>query len=166
MCILILSFVLSSPRCIIIHTTTRKEAAKTNMMIVQAKLQECITSSQMNSFDRLSNLFAGVNNDANVSENVDEREDDEDVVMLTSASSAGKRSSSRGGKDASKIPTKKTTKMTGQYGDRTSRKMGEKKSRKDGSTSSSRGRGRSIEGRRSGRSSSKKRGSGKKLATI
>jgi hypothetical protein len=137
------------------------------MAIVQSKLLECITSSQLNSFDRLSNLFAGVNNDTNTADIVDEKEkDDEDVVMLVSDKSTGKKSSSRAGKDISKIPTKKTTKMTGQYGDRTSRKMGEKKSRKDGCTSSSRGQGRSIEGRRSGRSSSKKRGSGKKLATI
>ncbi len=137
------------------------------MAIVQSKLLECIASSQLNSFDRLSNLFAGVNNDTNTADIADgKEEDDEDVVMLTSGISTGKRSSSRGGKDASKIPTKKTTKMTGQYGDKTSRKMGEKMSRKDGgSTRSSRGRGRSIEGR-SGRSSSKKRGSGKKLATI
>jgi hypothetical protein len=136
------------------------------MAIVQSKLQECIASTQLNSFDRLSNLFAGVNNDTITADIADgKEEDDEDEVMLTSGISAGKRSSSRGGKDASKIPAKKTTKMTGQYGDKTSRKMGEKKSRKEGSTSS-RGRGRSFEGRQTGRSSSKKRGSGKKLATI
>jgi hypothetical protein len=136
------------------------------MAIVQSKLQECIASTQLNSFDRLSNLFAGVNNDTITADIADgKEEDDEDEVMLTSGISAGKRSSSRGGKDASKIPAKKTTKMTGQYGDKTSRKMGEKKSRKEGSTSS-RGRGRSFEGRQTGRSSSKKRSSGKKLATI
>jgi len=137
------------------------------MAIVQSKLQDCIASTQLNSFDRLSNLFAGVSNDTNTADIADgKEEDDEDEVMLTSGISTGKRSSSRGGKDASKIPAKKMTKMTGQYGDKTSRKMGEKKSRKEGSSSSSRGRGRSFEGRQTGRSSSKKRGSGKKLATI
>ncbi len=135
------------------------------MAIVQSKLQECISSSQLNSFDRLSKLFSGNNNDTDAADNSGEKEeDDEDVVMLTSENSTRKRSNFRGGKDASKIPTKKITKMTGQYGDRTARKMGERKSRKDGSSS---GRGRSIEGRQAGRrSSSKKRGTGKKLATI
>ena len=138
------------------------------MAIVQSKLQECITSSQLNSFERLAKLLSGNNNDTNSADiGGEKKEDDEDVVMLTSEISAGKNSSSRGGKDASKIPTKKMTKMTGQYGDKTSRKMGEKKSRKDCSTGSGRGRDRSIEGRHAGRrSSSKKRGSGKKLATI
>jgi hypothetical protein len=139
------------------------------MTIVQEKLNQCVNSGQMNSFDRLSNLFAGVDNNNNnnnptPTDGVVEDEDD-DVDMISNGTRT--KSSSTLGKDESKIPTKKSkskgNKHTGQYGDKTARKMGERKSRND-RTSGGSSRGRSLEGRRF-RSSSKKR-SGKKLATI
>ena len=141
------------------------------MEIVQAKLQECINSGQLNSFDRLSNLFSGKSNNAPKQYNAgDNASDDGDVVMNGDL----KSTLSGAGKDASKIPTKKSNSqkhsiqkmMTSQYGDRTSRKISEKKHRPEKPG----GRGRSgvklvAQGRL--RSSSKKRGgSGKKLASI
>jgi hypothetical protein len=116
------------------------------MDVIQAKLQECVNSGQMNSFDRLSNLFAGNTQQAA----------DGDVQMNTE------------GKDESKIPARKSTsakialkKMEGQYGDKTTRKVGERRQKE---RSRGRSRGPSLEGRKQ-RSSSKKR-SGKKLAVI
>ncbi len=146
-------------------TTTEKDAAKATMTIVQEKLQLCVKSGQMNSFDRLSNLFAGggINKPAPTDE--DGENEDDDVDML----GTGTRNESLSvGKDDSKIPMKKSKSksskhISGQYGDKTPRKMGERKSRND-RTSGSSSRGRSLEGRRF-RSSSKK-GSGKKLATL
>ena len=122
------------------------------MDTVQAKLQECINSGQLNSFDRLSNLFAGNSE----TDGVDDAMDTNTIPM----------------KDESKIPAKKSSArkhpMTGMYGDKRSTKVAEKKYRKErtsaGSTTPRRGRGASrIEGRAQ-RSSSKKRG--KKMATI
>ena len=127
----------------------------------------------MNSFDRISNLFAG--NTTNTINNTDATtttndEGDDDVVM-TSTSGV----SNNNGKDASKIPTKKSSKCTkktmvgysqkmiGQYGDQTRKKVSEKRSkvRTSNGGSSRRGRsasrGRSGDGRSGGlRSSSKK----------
>lgn len=148
--------------------TIGTEAANANMTIVQAKLQECIQSTQLNSFDRLSNLFAGVNNDDSCAVHImndgkKDDDEDEDVDMLMGDTAAVKKSRAAStGKDVSKIPTKKTTRMVGQYGDKTARKMGDKRGRKNGIQTI---RGCSIE-RRAGRSSSKKRGNGKKLAMI
>ena len=151
----------------------QQEAAKANQAIVQAKLQQCINSGQLNSFDRISNLFAG--NTTNTINNTDATtttndEGDDDVVM-TSTSGV----SNNNGKDASKIPTKKSSKSTkktmvgysqkmiGQYGDQTRKKVSEKRSkvRTSNGGSSRRGRsasrGRSGDGRSGGlRSSSKK----------
>jgi hypothetical protein len=121
------------------------------MDTIQAKLQECINSGQLNSFDRLSNLFAGKS----------EADGDDDAMETNIAM-----------KDESKIPTKKSSTkkhpITGMYGDKRSTKVAERKFRKErtaaGSSTPSRGRGASrIEGRVK-RSSSKKRG--KKMATI
>lgn len=119
------------------------------MDVIQAKLQECIESGQLNSFDRLSNLFAGRSETQQTA--------DEDVEMRNSE-----------GKDASKIPAKKSnsakiklSKMEGQYGDKTSRKVSEKRQKEH---SRGRSRGASLESRKL-RSSSKKR-NGKKLAVI
>jgi hypothetical protein len=135
------------------------------MAIVQEKLQQCVNSGQMNSFDRLSNLFAGNENNNTAPTDGAVEDEDDDVDMLTHG--AGNKSSNMG-KDESKIPTKKSKSkgskhITGQYGDKTAKKVGERKSRKD-RTSGGSSRGRSLEGRRF-RSSSKKR-SGKKLASI
>jgi hypothetical protein len=144
-------------------TTTEQDAAKATMTIVQEKLQQCVNSGQMNSFDRLSNLFAG--DDINKPAPTDEDVEDDDVDMI----GTGTRNESLSvGKDESKIPMKKSKSksskhISGQYGDKTPRKMGERKSRND-RTSGGSSRGRSLEGRRF-RSSSKK-GSGKKLATV
>ena len=119
----------------------------------------------MNSFDRISNLFAGVDNKENstTADGIDDEEEDADMTNIDTRD----KSSSTMGKDESKIPTKKSkmnsNKYTGQYGDKTSRKMGERKSRQDRISGGS-SRGRSLEGRRQ-RSSSKKR-SGKKLAML
>jgi hypothetical protein len=117
------------------------------MDTIQAKLQECINSGQLNSFDRLSNLFAGKS----------EADGDDDTMETNIAM-----------KDESKIPTKKSSTkkhpITGMYGDKRSTKVAERKFRKERSSTPSRGRGASrIEGRVK-RSSSKKRG--KKMATI
>eukprot|EP00804_Cyclotella_cryptica_P002131 CCRYP_006548-RA/>CCRYP_006548-RA protein AED:0.06 eAED:0.06 QI:223/1/1/1/1/1/2/129/153 len=135
------------------RNTIGAEAAKTNMEIIQAKLQQCVNSGQLNSFDRLSNLFAGKGDTQQTAV-----EESDDIEM----------SNADAEKDSSKIPSKKSSsqkhslrKMAGQYGDKTSRKLSEKRQRQGG-------RGRStevkLEGRKQ-RSSSKKR-SGKKLATI
>lgn len=128
----------------------KQEAAKANMEIIQAKLQECVNSGQLNSFDRLSNLFAGKSDTQQAA-----TEDSEDVEM---------RGTNEAGKDASKIAKKSSSHkhaMEGQYGNKTARKLSEKRQK-------NRGRGRSagvkLEGRKL-RSSSKKR-SGKKLAMI
>ncbi|KAL7516063.1 hypothetical protein ACHAWX_001116 [Stephanocyclus meneghinianus] len=135
------------------RNTIGAEAAKTNMDIIQAKLQQCVNSGQLNSFDRLSNLFSGNGNTQQT-----RMEESGDIKMRDADAE----------KDASKIPAKKSSspkhslrKMVGQYGDKTARKTSEKKQRQGG-------RGRSsavkLEGRKQ-RSSSKKR-SGKKLASI
>lgn len=131
-----------------------KDAAKANMDIVQAKLQQCVNSGQLNSFDRLSNIFAG-----NANETAPQTETaDNDIEMRNTAE----------GKDSSKIPVKKSStaklavsKMERQYGDKTSRKLAEKRQKERGR---GRSRGASLDGRKQ-RSSSKKR-SGKKLAVI
>ncbi|KAL7503297.1 hypothetical protein ACHAXN_001374 [Cyclotella atomus] len=130
------------------RNTIGTQAAKASMDVIQAKLQECVSSGQLNSFDRLSNLFAGRG---------DTQQTDGDVEMRNAE-----------GKDASKIPAKKSTsaklalsKMEGQYGDKTSRKVGEKRQKERGR---GRSRGPSLESRKL-RSSSKKR-NGKKLAVI
>lgn len=129
-----------------------KDVANQNMNTIQAKLQECINSGQLNSFDRLSNLFAGKT----------ETDGDDDAMDTNTISM----------KDESKIPAKKSSTkkhpMTGMYGDKRSTKVAEKKYRKErtaaGSTTPKRGRGASRIESRAKRSSSKKRG--KKLATI
>ena len=131
--------------------TIVKDAANKNMDTIQAKLQECINSGQLNSFDRLSNLFAGKS----------EADGDSADAMETNIQM----------KDESKIPTKKASSkkhpMTGMYGDKRSKKVAERKMKREKTAAGSttpRGRGASrIEGRVK-RSSSKKRG--KKLATI
>ena len=120
------------------------------MATVQEKLQECINSGQMNSFERLSRAFAG--EDAATRGGGDGGGDD---VAMADAAVAGK--------DAAKVPAKKAKaskhqQPVGMYGDKTSKKVGEKRFRRGRNTGRS-----SVEGRR--RSSSKKR-SGKKLATI
>ena len=123
------------------------------MELIQAKLQQCVNSGQMNSFDRLSSLFAG-----KVDTQQTTVEESDDIEMRNADAE----------KDSSKIPAKKSSsqkhslrKMVGQYGDKTARKVTEKRHRQGG-------RGRSstvkLEGRNQ-RSSSKKR-SGKKLARI
>lgn len=132
------------------------------MAIVQAKLQECVNSGQMNSFDRISNLFAG-NAASSATDAAADGAMDEDVAMNPIAT-----------KDSSKVPVRKSRSSkasgAGMYGDKTSKKVAEKNYRRSrtsaGSSDGGRGRsrGRSIEGRKL-RSSSKKR-SGKKLATI
>ena len=119
-------------------------------------MQECINSGQMNSFDRLSNLFSGKGN--NTSNTADAGEDgDEHMMNATSAE----------GKDPAKVPTKKAkslkhSKLTGQYGDKTTRHVGTNKyrTRRAATARGGEGRGRSagkksLEGRRA-RSSSKK----------
>ena len=139
---------------------------------MQAKLQQCINSGQLNSFDRISNLFAGTTSTTinNTDATTTNDEGDDDVVM-TSTSGV----SNNNGKDASKIPTKKSSKSTkktmvgysqkmiGQYGDQTRKKVSEKRSKvrtsNGGSSRRSRSasRGRSGDGRSGGlRSSSKK----------
>lgn len=142
------------------RNTIGAEAAKANMAVVQEKLQECLGSGQLNSFDRLSHLFAGTNAAKAAGEDAGG-----DVVMGGAPAAAG-------GKDASKIPARKArtskAKLTGMYGDKTSFKVGEQKFRRGrtsaGSGKSTRRSSRSsTEGRR--RCSTKKR-SGKKLATI
>ena len=87
------------------------------MDIVQQKLQLTINNGQLNSFDRLSNLFAGNSLPSTTlptaNTNTDDN-DDGDVVMATSSNNA---------KSSSKIPTKKSNhikkaysqKMIGQY---------------------------------------------------
>lgn len=132
------------------HTAlfSKKDVANANMNTIQVKLQECINSGQLNSFDRLSNLFAGKS----------KTHGDNDATEINIPM-----------KDASKIPTKKSTSkkhsMTGMYGDKTSRKANEKKLRKERtSTGGSSGRGSSALESRAKRSSSKKRG--KKMAAI
>ena len=154
--------------------TIGTDAAKANMAIVQAKLQECIQTTQMNSFDRISTLF-GVNETNNINKTTvnngaaadgeadDDDDEDEDVDMLMGDTAAIKKARYIAGKEASKIPTKKSTmRVVGMYGDKTSRKVAaERRGRKNGIQTI---RGKSIE-KRTGRSSSKKR-SGKKLATI
>eukprot|EP00970_Alexandrium_tamarense_P011118 scaffold2361_cov203-Alexandrium_tamarense.AAC.32 len=129
------------------------DAAKAQMATVQDKLQQCVSSGQLNSFDRLSNLFAGKS--ANI-----EQQNEDDVEMSNTATTSS-------GKDVSKVPAKKGSgqkhtlqKMNMQFGDRTTRKVSEKRVRKP----AGRGRPATLDGRRQ-RSSSKKR-SGKKLATI
>jgi len=99
------------------------------MAIVQQKLQT-INNGQLNSFDRLSNLFAGNSlPSATISTsntNTDDN-DDGDVVMASSNNT----------KSASKIPTKKSNhikkaysqKMIGQYGLATTRKVNKEKQR-------------------------------------
>lgn len=128
-----------------------KDVANTNMNTIQAKLQECINSGQLNSFDRLSNLFAGKS----------ETDADNDAMETNIPL-----------KDESKIPAKKSSSkkhpMTGMYGDKRSKKVNEKKFRKErtaagSSSSGSRGRSASRMDSRAKRSSSKK---GKKMATI
>lgn len=144
---------------------TEQDAAKATMTIVQEKLQQCVNSGRMNSFDRLSNLFAGgdTNKPAPTDEAVENEDDDVDMI------GAGTRHKSLSvGKDDLKIPTKKSKSksskhISGQYGDKTPRKISEKKSRND-RTSGGSSRGYSLE-RRQFRSSSKKR-SGKKLAIV
>ena len=149
--------------------TIGTDAAKANMAIVQAKLQECIQTTQLNSFDRISTLFGG-NDSNNINKKAinqgaaagadDDDDEDEDVDMLMGDTAAIKKARYIAGKEASKIPTKKST--TGMYGDKTSRKVAaERRGRKNGIQTI---RSKSIE-KRTGRSSSKKR-SGKKLATI
>lgn len=152
--------------------TIGTDAAKANMAKVQAKLQECIQTTQLNSFDRISTLFGtndtnninktAVNNGATADDEADDDED-EDVDMLMGDTAAVKKARYIAGKEASKIPTKKsTTRVVGMYGDKTARKVAaERRGRKNGIQTI---RGKSIE-KRTGRSSSKKR-SGKKLATI
>jgi len=153
--------------------TIGTDAAKANMAIVQAKLQECIQTTQMNSFDRISTLF-GTNDSNNINKKAinqgaaagadDDDDEDEDVDMLMGDTAAIKKARYIAGKEASKIPTKKSTtiRVVGMYGDKTSRKVAaERRGRKNGIQTI---RGKSIE-KRTGRSSSKKR-SGKKLATI
>ena len=127
------------------------------MDIVQAKLQQCVNSGQLNSFDRLSNIFAGKDNDTASPQT---ETADDDIEMRNTPE----------GKDSSKIPVKKSStaklavsKMERQYGDKTSRKLAEKRQKERGRGRSS-GRGASLDGRKQ-RSSSKKR-SGKKLAVI
>eukprot|EP00571_Detonula_confervacea_P004140 CAMPEP_0172314336 /NCGR_PEP_ID=MMETSP1058-20130122/22266_1 /TAXON_ID=83371 /ORGANISM="Detonula confervacea, Strain CCMP 353" /LENGTH=163 /DNA_ID=CAMNT_0013028167 /DNA_START=55 /DNA_END=546 /DNA_ORIENTATION=+ len=143
------------------HGTVAHQA---NMTIVQAKLQECINSGGMNSFDRLSKLFG--NNST-----TDGADQDGDVAMSTSATT----------KDSSKIPAKKQGAnkhpRTGMYGDKTSRKMTEAKMKKartsagthgggNGGAKISMGRKLTRDGRSRGLRSSSKKRSGKKLATI
>ena len=152
--------------------TIGTDAAKANMAIVQAKLQECIQTTQLNSFDRISTLFGG-NDSNNINKKAinqgaaagadDDDDEDEDVDMLMGDTAAIKKARYIAGKEASKIPTKKSTpRVVGMYGDKTSRKVAaERRGRKNGIQTI---RSKSIE-KRTGRSSSKKR-SGKKLATI
>eukprot|EP00578_Thalassiosira_sp_NH16_P010677 CAMPEP_0181115966 /NCGR_PEP_ID=MMETSP1071-20121207/21704_1 /TAXON_ID=35127 /ORGANISM="Thalassiosira sp., Strain NH16" /LENGTH=118 /DNA_ID=CAMNT_0023200189 /DNA_START=110 /DNA_END=463 /DNA_ORIENTATION=+ len=101
------------------RNTIGTDAAKANMAIVQAKLAECINSGQMNSFDRISNLFAGNDTaDSAMTTTTDATETgDDDAVMTVSTT-----------KDASKIPAKKSRAnkhavSAGQYGDKTTRKV-------------------------------------------
>ena len=136
-----------------------QQAAKANMEKIQAKLQEQISCGQLNSFDRLSNLFSGNAANKNAANNDDDESDGGDVVMGTTTVSGA-------GKDPSKIPAKKgatlkhlTDKMTRQYGTNTTRKVNEKKKKV-------RRNGVKVTGGTRLRSSSKKRGSGKKLASI
>ena len=152
--------------------TIGTDAAKANMAIVQAKLQECIQTTQLNSFDRISTLFGG-NDSNNINKKAinqgaaagadDDDDEDEDVDMLMGDTAAIKKARYIAGKEASKIPTKKSTpRVVGMYGDKTSRKVAaERRGWKNGIQTI---RSKSIE-KRTGRSSSKKR-SGKKLATI
>ena len=150
------------------RNTIGTDAAKANMAIVQSKLQECINSGQMNSFDRLSNLFSGNTTTAADSNNNNADDmDDSDVEMSNTALVKGK--------DSSKIPAgKKSTIKTkvNMYGNKTTRKVKEatyrrtRTSSKYGGDSSKRGRGKSIEGRKLRSSSKKSRGGGKKMATI
>ena len=134
------------------RNTIGTDVANKNMDTIQSKLQECINSGQLNSFDRISNLFAGKT-----------ETDGDDDAMETSIPM----------KDESKIPTKKSSSkkhpMTGMYGDKRSTKVAERKYRRErtaaGSTTPSRGRGASrIEGR--AKRSSSKKNRGKKMATI
>ena len=133
-----------------------QDVAKANLAVVNAKMQECINSGQMNSFDRLSNLFSGKGNTNNTAE-VDAGDDD---VHMNSATTSD-------GKDPAKVPAKKAkslkhSKLTGQYGDKTTRHVGTNKyrTRRAATARGGEGRGRSagkrsLEGRRA-RSSSKK----------
>jgi len=136
------------------------------MDIVQQKLQLTINNGQLNSFDRLSNLFAGNSLPSTTlptsKTNTDDNNDG-DVVMATSSNNT---------KSASKIPTKKSNhikkaysqKMIGQYGLATTRKVNKEKQRagkirsrvNSSSGRSSRSSKLSTQGRL--RSSSKKRG--------
>lgn len=147
------------------RNTIGTDAAKANMAIVQSKLQECINSGQMNSFDRLSNLFSGNSTTASNSNNDNDGMEDDDDGDEAMANTALTKS-----KDSSKIPIKSKSstiksKLVGQYGDKTSRKVKEatyrrgRTSSKYGGDSVKRGRGKSIEGRKM-RSSSKKRSGG------
>ena len=101
------------------------------MDIVQQKLQLTINNGQLNSFDRLSNLFSGNSLPSTTlptsNTNTDDKNDG-DVVMATSSNNT---------KSASKIPTKKSNhikkaysqKMIGQYGNATTRKVNKEKQR-------------------------------------
>merc|ERR1719221_1288215 len=112
------------------RNTIGTEVEKRNQAIIQEKLKECINSGGMNSFDRLSNLFAGKRVDESNKMN-----EDEDAVVKNTGSTFGK--------DTSKVPMKKSSSkkhsMTGMYGDKTSKKMGDKRF-KLGRTAISRGR--------------------------
>ena len=151
------------------HTICIQDAAKANMAIVQSKLQACINTGQMNSFDRLSNLFSGNDNNNNDDNN---DMDNSDVEMSNTALIKDKDNTHK-----QKIKKSTIKNKVGQYGNKTTRKVKEstyrrtRTSTKYGGDSSKRGKGntKKIEGRKS-RSSSKKsggsRGGGKKMATI
>ncbi|KAL7441446.1 hypothetical protein ACHAXH_006601, partial [Discostella pseudostelligera] len=108
------------------RNTIGSDATKATMAIVQEKIQQCVSSGQMNSFDRLSNLFAGNENNNTAPTDADGavEDEDDDVDMM---SNRARNKSSSVGKDESKIPTKKSKSkgskhITGQYGDKTAKK--------------------------------------------
>eukprot|EP00956_Cyclotella_meneghiniana_P003341 scaffold4066_cov63-Cyclotella_meneghiniana.AAC.1 len=112
------------------------DAAKANMDIVQAKLQQCVNSGRDDT----------------------QQTADDDIEMRNTTE--GKDSSKIPAKKSSTTKLA-VSKMERQYGDKTSRKLAEKRQKERGR---GRSRGTSLDGRKQ-RSSSKKR-SGKKLAVI
>ncbi|KAL7467325.1 hypothetical protein ACHAXS_007573 [Conticribra weissflogii] len=137
------------------RNTIGDQAAKANMAIVQAKLQQCISSGQLNSFDRLSNLFSGNTantTSSNAGDDASNGGDDVEMKPTTTILTPGK--------DSGKIPAKKAKsqkhimdKMSRQCRDNTARKVNEKskRGRIDAGKGSGQSRLRSSSKKRSGK---------------
>mmetsp|Transcript_12781 Transcript_12781/g.18650 ORF Transcript_12781/g.18650 Transcript_12781/m.18650 type:complete len:152 (+) Transcript_12781:107-562(+) len=83
------------------RNTIGQEAADKNMEKVQQKLQECISKGSLNSFERISNLLHGNDNDDNMEEDDDNKSNIDIDAMDTSNGN---------GKNPDKMVTKKPSK--------------------------------------------------------